>query len=288
VVRARWSRRVSCTAVSRFPTSHCPFAGLPRRRRGPHTTPGTNQGPNSTGKGGHIFHAPGPTAPASNGRTAGRRIRSRSIQTRKRQGTSLESSKKHLPQRAGTTPPLWIRGASVRALLREVPCSRNPCHNACSAWTSLRRVHGTPGRCSPCSGCEMITSGAGGMARDVDASVSSAGCCDITQSSDHITSTLGACSRAGPDGPLDRPLLGAKSPSAGASPPHGPRWTGSLSESVHALDEGREAPTPTMPPPPPLPAAALRLQSWRVTAGPPLPPVAPSLSTALSSQTSST
>jgi hypothetical protein len=36
---------------------------------------------------------------------AGRRVRSRSIQTRKRRGTSLESRRKHLPQRARTTGP---------------------------------------------------------------------------------------------------------------------------------------------------------------------------------------
>jgi hypothetical protein len=60
-------------------------------------------------------------------------------------------------------------------------------------------------------------SGAGGAAWDVDASASCAGHCDITQPSDHTTSTSGAGSEAGPTFLLDRPLLGVESPPAGAS-----------------------------------------------------------------------
>jgi hypothetical protein len=62
-----------------------------------------------------------------------------------------------------------------------------------------------------------VTSDAGGTTRDVDASASCAGSCDITEPSSRITSTSGARSGAGPEDPLDRPLLGAESPSAGAS-----------------------------------------------------------------------
>jgi hypothetical protein len=95
-------------------------------------------------------------------------------------------------------------------------CSRNSYHNACSACTSLRRARGTLGRRSPCSSCEMATSGTGGAMRDVDASAPCAGPYDITHPSDRNTSTSSACSRAAPDDPLDRPLLGAESPPAGA------------------------------------------------------------------------
>jgi hypothetical protein len=80
----------------------------------------------------------------------------------------------------------------------------------------LQRLCGTLERRSPCSGYEIATSDAGGAARDVDASASCAGRCDITQPSSRITSTSGARSGAGPDDPLDRPLPGAESPPVGA------------------------------------------------------------------------
>jgi hypothetical protein len=57
------------------------------------------------------------------------------------------------------------------------------------------------GATKPCSGCEIETLGAGGAARDVNASASCAGRCDITQPSDRTTSTSGMRSGAGPDAP---------------------------------------------------------------------------------------
>jgi hypothetical protein len=58
-------------------------------------------------------------------------------------------------------------------------------HNALSALASSRRL---------CNRDEAV-SGASGTAQDVDASASCAGPCDITQSSNHTTST----SSAGPE-----------------------------------------------------------------------------------------
>jgi hypothetical protein len=69
----------------------------------------------------------------------------------------------------------------------------------------------------PYSNYDAAASGAGGTAQDVDTSASCAGHCDITQPSDRTTNTSSAGSGAGLDDLLDRPLLGAESPPAGAS-----------------------------------------------------------------------
>jgi hypothetical protein len=61
-----------------------------------------------------------------------------------------------------------------------------------------------------------VASDAGGAARDVDASASCPDRYDITQPSDRTTNTSDAGSGAGPDDLLDRPLLEAESPTAGA------------------------------------------------------------------------
>jgi hypothetical protein len=50
------------------------------------------------------------------------------------------------------------------------PWSRNSCHNACSAWASLKWAGSTSVRHSPCSRCATATSGTGGAAWDVVAS----------------------------------------------------------------------------------------------------------------------
>jgi hypothetical protein len=98
------------------------------------------------------------------------------------------------------------------------------------------------------------------VARDTDASGSCTGRCDITQPSSRITSTSDARSGAGPDRPLNWPLPGAESPSAGAPPPRGPWWAGTPNEPARALGEGRGGPMLARPSSP-LPVAALRPQS---------------------------
>jgi hypothetical protein len=92
--------------------------------------------------------------------------------------------------------------------------------------------------------------------RDVEASASCFGRCDIMQLSDHTTNTSGAHSGASPDDPLDRPLLGWNHNQQGPPPSCGPRQIDSLSESARALGEGHGAPTPARPPLSPLPAVA--------------------------------
>jgi hypothetical protein len=122
-------------------------------------------------------------------------------------------------------------------LFIEMPWSRNSCHNACSAWASLKWAGGASARRSPCSGCVTVTSGAGGAAWDVEASASCAEHCDITQPSCRITSTSCARSGADPGRPLDWPYPGGASPSAAAS---AGLWslTGRLSERAYSRPWG--------------------------------------------------
>jgi hypothetical protein len=71
---------------------------------------------------------------------------------------------KTLTSKSRIEGPPWIRSASDSALLIETPWSRNSCHNACSAWASLKWAGGASARRYPCSGCAMATSGTGGAA----------------------------------------------------------------------------------------------------------------------------
>jgi hypothetical protein len=98
------------------------------------------------------------------------------------------------------------RSASVRAVSREVSSAWNSCHNGPSALASSSKLCGTSGRRSSYSG---------GMPRDIDAPTLGTGGCNITQPSDHTTSTSGADSGAGPTTSPDWPPLEAESPPAG-------------------------------------------------------------------------
>jgi hypothetical protein len=65
-----------------------------------------------------------------------------------------------------------------------------------------------PWQCSPCSNRGGTASGTRATSRDVDATTSGAGCCDITQPSERSTNTWGVGPGAGPTTTLDRPPLG--------------------------------------------------------------------------------
>jgi hypothetical protein len=93
--------------------------------------------------------------------------------------------------------PAWIHNASFSVLLSEAPWSRNSCHNACSAWASLKWAGGALACSRSYPGRAVMPSGAGRAARDDEASTPCVGCCSITQPSSRITSTPAVGSGAG-------------------------------------------------------------------------------------------
>jgi hypothetical protein len=91
----------------------------------------------------------------------------------------------------------WIRSASFSARLSEVLWSWNSCHNACSAWASLKWAGGALTRSRSYSGRVAVPSEAGRAAWDDEASALFVGRPDIMQSSSLITSTPTGGSGAG-------------------------------------------------------------------------------------------
>jgi hypothetical protein len=155
--------------------------------------------------------------------------------------------------------PPWMHNALVRVLLIEAPWSRNSCHSACLAWASSSGVCGAPERCNSCSGCATATSGAGGAARDTDASVS----CAATSCSHPPASPIPRARARGlaQIAPSIGPSRGQNHHQQGPPLPCGFWWPGSPNEPARALGEGRGGPMPARPLSPPLLAAALRPRS---------------------------
>jgi hypothetical protein len=122
-------------------------------------------------------------------------VRKRADAETTRENFEFNDKNEHLKTRhAG---PTWIRSASFSALLSEASWSRNSCHNACSAWASLKWAGGALACSRPCSGRATVTSGVGRVARDDEASVLCVGCLGTTQPSSHTASTPAAGSGAG-------------------------------------------------------------------------------------------
>jgi hypothetical protein len=136
--------------------------------------------------------------------------------------------------------------------------SRNSCHNACSAWASLKWADGASGWHNPCFGCATATSGASGAAWDVEASASCAGHCDITQPSSHITAPLVHARGLTWVAPSIGPTRGEHRDQQRPPPHRGPPWAGFQDEPARALGKGHGGPVPAMSPLPHLLAAA----SW--------------------------
>jgi hypothetical protein len=168
------------------------------------------------------------------------------------------------------------RNASVNTLLIETPWSRNSCHNASSAWALSKWVGGAPARHSSYSGYATATLGASGPAHDVEASMSCAGRCDITQPSSRITSTSDARSRAD-TGWLPHCPPGERRRQRHPPPPHGPPQAGSPDELARALgkESGEPVPATSSSSSLPLPLVAAPWPQPRRATAHPSPPCSP-------------